>query len=190
MPSSITILLIVCATDDLFFHVSTEHLLVEEQLLWPLILCVLCYHQFEPCTHVLEFKMGSYIVYVRKFFLGQSWTSFTHFTYFSIHKTKKYFNHMGFWGFGVLGFWGYFWDIFGISLGYLWDIFRSFSGHFWDWDWSYNNINVGQESASCLDFKIFGRNNASVCCHSTIIKLLYGGGSRSKHLMLICPVWI
>ena len=86
---------------------------------------------------------------------------------------------------------------------------------------SYNNINVGQESASFLDFKIFGRNNASVCCHSTIlmlslplmrhliceesclvlpdfsleelkafIKLLYGGGNRSKQLMVICPVWI
>ena len=37
--------------------------------------------------------------------------------------------------------------------------------------WSYNNINFGQESASFLDFKIFGRNNASVCCHSTILML-------------------
>ena len=33
-------------------------------------------------------------------------------------------------------------------------------------------MNVTQESASCLDFKIFGHNNCSVPCHSTIL-LLY-----------------
>lgn len=32
-------------------------------------------------------------------------------------------------------------------------------------------VNVTQESVSCLDFKIWGRNNASVCCHSTILML-------------------
>ena len=41
----------------------------------------------------------------------------------------------------------------------------------WLGDWLYEYINVTQESVSCLDFKIFGRNNASVCCHSTILML-------------------
>ena len=40
-----------------------------------------------------------------------------------------------------------------------------------DWGADHMNINVTQESVSCLDFKIFGRNNASVCCHSTILML-------------------
>ena len=34
-------------------------------------------------------------------------------------------------------------------------------------------VNVTQESVSCLDFKIWGRNNASVCCHSTILMLAF-----------------
>ena len=87
----ITILRFICSNNGLISHVGAEDLLIKEQLLGPFGLSIISNKLLQPHAHVLEFKMGSYIVYVRKFFLGQSWTSFTHFTNFSIHKTKKIF---------------------------------------------------------------------------------------------------
>ena len=81
------------------------------------------------------------------------------------------------------------------------------------------NINFTWESVSFLDFKIFGRNSVCchstilmlalplmrhlLCDESCLIlpdfsleelksfvKLLYGGGNRFIHCMMICLVWI